>query len=401
MKILVVSQYYWPEPFRLSDICEELAARGHEVTVVTGVPNYPEGRIYPEYTHGRNRRQYRNGVEIRRTFTVGRRKNIPFRVINYYSFALSAAAFVRGMKERFDVVLAYQSSPVMMAQAALDYGRRWQVPVLLYCMDLWPNSLRVGGIREGSLIYRYYQKVSEHIYRGADRILVSSRGFSSYLQENMGVEGSRLGYLPQYADNCFEPESPKKSHGLQLVFAGNVGAAQNLPVLLEAAALLKDDCPVIWHIVGSGSELESLKKLAAGLGLENVRFHGYRTGEALGEFYRMADAMVITLTADPLISMTLPMKMMSYLASGKPVLASANGEIAFVIREADCGYCAPAGDARSLADAVRRFARDSRKEELGRNGRRYYETHFTRDRFMDQLEGTLLTLAQRGGICGY
>ena len=396
MKILVVCQHYWPEPFRLADICEELTARGHTVHVLTGVPNYPAGRIFPEYTRGQNRGQLRNGVKIHRSFTIGRRNNLLFRVLNYYSFALSAVAYERRMVEEFDVVLAYQSSPVMMAWAALDYGKRHRIPVLLYSMDLWPNSLHAGGITSESPIYRYYHKVSERIYRGADQVVVSSRGFSDYLSGSLGVEPERLSYLPQYADHCFEPGLVRKSDGLNLVFAGNVGVAQNLSVVLEAAGLLKGKYSVRWHIVGMGSELEHLRKMAAKAGLDNVLFHGYQSGDALKEFYQMADAMLITMTEDPVLSLTLPMKIMSYLASGKPVIASANGEIANVIRDADCGYCAGAGDAAGLAEAVCAFVRDPRRETLGENARRYYETHFTRERFMDELERKLRDLAERG-----
>lgn len=396
MRILVVSQYYWPEPFRLSDICEELAGRGHEVHVLTDLPNYPDGKIHPGYHFGRNRLQQRNGVTIHRTFTIGRRRNILFRVLNYYSFALCAVNWAKWTRKKFDIVLAYQSSPVMMAGAAIAYGKKHGVPVLLYCMDLWPDSLRVGGIQGGSRIYRHFHMVSERIYRNAQEIAVSSRDFTDYLCCEFGIEAGKISYIPQYADNCFDirPKEPGKT--LELVLAGNVGAAQSIPTVLEAARRLKGKAEILWHIVGGGSALERSKQMARRYGLDNVFFHGQQTREALQGFYERADAMLVTLTADPVISRTLPMRLMSCLGSGKPIIASADGAIPAVISEARCGCCAPAEDGEALAGAVLRFLEEPDWAAMGRNARKYYEAHFTRACFMDQLEQKLLALAEGG-----
>lgn len=391
MKILVVCQHYWPEPFPLTDVCEGLAAMGHTVHVITDVPNYPMGYIYEEYKQGKNRRQVHNGVRITRTFTVGRKNNIFFRLLNYYSYAISSTLFVRGLKEEYDVVYTNQSSPVMMVSAALSYAKKHKKKCVLYCMDLWPASLAAGGIQPGSLIYRIFGRISRKLYRQADRILISSEMFRNYLTEQFGIGDETIAYLPQYANaNFSEALTPRKQDGLvNLMFAGNVGAAQCLSTVLEAASLLKEERQLCWHIVGDGSDLERLKTLAQQMELENVCFHGRRPQDEMPAYYAMADAMLVTLTGDPFIGLTLPAKVQTYMAAGKPVIASANGEIPRVIRESGCGYCAAAEDPQALAEAVLRFLADTDKERLGRNAKEYYETHFSRSMYMSKLEREL------------
>lgn len=394
MRILAVCQYYWPEPNRLTDICEEMVRRGHSVDVVTDVPNYPMGYIYPEYRNGRNRRQVRNGVEIHRCFTIGRRGNLLFRFLNYYSFALSSCWYVRRLRKEYDVVFTLQNSPVMMSAAAELWANKHGKKCVLWTQDLWPASVKVGGVKEGSLLYRYFAWVSRRIYRRADKLLISSRMFDEYLCGKFGIERENIEYMPQYADDLFKttlPETAEKDT-LDLVFAGNVGKAQSMPTLLGAAERLRD-VPVRFHIVGDGSELAATKQKAAQLGLDNVVFHGRKPPEDMPRYYAMADAMLLCLTADEEVSLTLPAKVQGYMAAGRPILAAANGEVPRVLAEAQCGICVPAEDAGALADAVRAFlARDDRAA-LGRLARAYYEEHFDRAVFMERMEDTLAACA--------
>lgn len=390
MKILVVCQHYWPEPYRLADLCEELAQRGHEVHVVTDVPNYPEGYIYKEYSRGKNRHQYRNGVEISRTFTIGRRKNSIFRLLNYISYCLSSTAYIRKLPADYDVVLAYQTSPVTMSHAATVYAKKHNKKTVLYCMDLWPASLCVGGVPEKSLIFKWFWRISKAIYSQADRLLVSSPRFEEYLCEQFGIAHEKIAYLPQYADTVCPIEESGPKETLDLVFAGNVGAAQSIETILKAADLLKEYKSIRWHIAGNGSALESSKALAQELGLgETVSFHGYLSGDDLQALYRLGDAMLITLTSDPVISMTLPMKLMSYMASGKGIIAAADGAVADVIKEAGCGYAVKADSPELLAEAVLKFRQDESRDSFGRRAREYYAGHFDREMFMSQIEKEL------------
>lgn len=394
MKILVVCQYYWPEPFRLDDICEELVSRGHEVSVLTGVPNYPLGDIYSGYRRGKNRRQVKDGVNIIRTFTIGRKRNIFFRVLNYYSFSLSSRSYVRKLDGDFDVVLAYQASPVMMSRAAIRYGKKHGKKVLLYCMDLWPSSLRAGGIEPGTAVYRAFHKVSADIYYGVDRIAVSSPGFLGYLGDTFGISREKMTYLPQYAYEAFELPPKEREEGLELVFAGNLGKAQDLGTVIGAAELLRHKKNIRWSLVGDGSCREALEADVRARGLDNVVFHGFLSGEALKNAYARADAMLMTLTSDPVISLTLPQKLMSYMGSGRPIIAALDGSAADEIRNAGCGFVVPAGDSEALARAVLDFEACDDRSVFCNAARAYYGNWFGRDRFMDELESLLLRLCR-------
>lgn len=398
MKILVICQHYWPEPYPLSDVCEELVRRGHEVHVVTGVPNYPMGKTYPDYKQRNRRKEVHNQVRITRTFTIPRRNNVFFRMLNYLSYAISSSWYALWLQEEYDVVFTNQTSPVLMSLAALVYARKWRKRVVMYCMDVWPACLAAGGIRETDLLYRACHILSGWIYRGMDQIQITSRMFREYLLERHAVLPERIDWMPQYAASGFETskrQTPKRNT-VELMFAGNVGAAQDLGTVLDAAEQLAKEAPQLrWHIVGDGSELKRLQQEAKKRSLSQVVFHGRKSAAKMPELYAQADAMLVTLIPDPSISLTLPGKVQTYMAAGKPILAAANGEIPRTIQAAGCGFCAPAGDAAGFARAVRQFLRTDDKSSLGTNARRYYETHFTRTRFMDALEKQLCINAQQ------
>ena len=239
--------------------------------------------------------------------------------------------------------------------------------------------------------------MSGKIYRKADRVLITSQMFREYLARQHGVENDRLAYLPQYASECFEEELSEKKDctTVDLMFAGNVGAAQGLTTVIKAAAILKNETALRWHIVGDGSELENLKTMANQLGLANVIFHGRKKLEEMPKYYAMADAMLVTLMNDPFISLTLPGKVQTYMAAGKPIIGAAIGEIPKVIEAARCGYCADAEDTLGLAKAVQKFLECESKQQLGRNAKQYYEDHFTRTKFMDTLEDELKNFAAK------
>jgi len=387
MKILVVSQHYAPEPFRLPDICETLVEKGHEVTVVTDVPNYPDGYIYDEYKHGEKRDEIMDGVRVHRTFTVGRRKNILFRFINYYSWRFSAGRYLKRTKEDFDAVIAYQTSPVMMAQPAIDYAKTHNKKLILYCLDIWPACLKAGGISKGP-IYEYYRKLSRKIYSSADKLLVSSEHFKDYFREELGLDGLDIEYLPQYAEGIFDTVTePKNTDGYKdIVFAGNIGHAQSLDTVIGAAERTAD-LAMRWHIVGDGTDLERIKALAEEKKLDKVIFHGRQPLERMPEYYSLADAMLLTLCDDDVISLTLPGKVQTYMAAEKPIIAAANGESRSVIEKSGCGYCTPAGDAEALADSVRRFCSlsDDDVKTFAANSLKYYDENFSKASFFDKF----------------
>lgn len=388
MKILFVCQHYTPEPFRHPDFCEDLVRRGHEVRVLTGVPNYPMGEIYEGYRHGEKRDEVLNGVQVHRCFTIGRKTGTVRRVLNYYSFAISSSLAALRLKEDFDVVMVTQPSPVMMASAGIRYKKKHRKKMLLYCMDLWPECLCVGGIRRGGLIYRYYHRVSERIYRQADSLLITSKSFAGYFDREFGIRDTV--YLPQFAEAIFTPEQCRKEPDgfVDLMFAGNLGIAQSIGTIIEAARLLKDERDIRFHIVGDGSEFERLKQQAEGL--ENVIFYGRKPLGEMPRYYSMADAMLVTMQKNPVVSFTLPGKVQTYMAAGKPILGAIDGETPLIVGEAGCGFCAPAEDSRALADLCLRFrAEKNNTQTYARNARSYYLENFSRELFCDRLEKKL------------
>ena len=392
MRILVVCQHYWPEPYRLPDICEELAKRGHTVKVITDVPNYPMGVTYPGYEKGKQREQQHNGVSIHRCFTIPRKTGAIFRFLNYYSYAISSTLWAKHTDEEYDVVFTNQTSPVMMSCAAIAYGRKHQKKVIMYVQDLWPACLQAGGIKKGTLIDRIFHWISGRVYRSADQLLISSKGFQLYLEKEHRVPSDKIIYMPQYAEDLFTQKSESLEHQeVNLVFAGNVGIAQSIDTILMAANALKEKDNIKWHIIGDGVELERCRELAKTKELNCVIFHGRKPIEEMPRYYAMADAMLLTLMDDPDISRTLPGKVQTYMAAGKPILCAANGEVQDVIREANCGYVVSAGDWRGLAECVKRFLNRRDSVPFGENARRYYENHFTKGRMIDQLEYELKT----------
>ena len=389
MKILVICQYYYPEPFRINDICEEMVKRGHEVTVVTGEPNYPEGQIYKGYENHAHADEIINGVKVHRCPIIPRKTGALYRFLNYFSYPHLAKKYIKNLPasdgKPFDVVFVNQLSPVMMADPAIRYKKKYGVPVLIYCLDLWPESLVAGGIKRNSVVYKLFHRVSKKIYKSADKIFITSKSFAQYFEDEFGITETE--YLPQYAESIFTPkECRKKPNGtVDLMFAGNIGAAQSVKTIIEAAHLLRDEPNLRWHIVGDGAELESVKRLSKKYDLKSVTFYGRQPVENMPEYYAMADAMLVTMRQDPVLSWTLPGKVQSYMAAGKPIIGAIDGETQSIIEEAQCGICGNAENASALADNVRTFIYED-KVRLGANAREYYNKHFEKKLFIDEIE---------------
>ncbi|WP_368284930.1 glycosyltransferase family 4 protein [Enorma massiliensis] len=401
MRILVVCQHYWPEPFNSTDVCETLVARGHDVTVITGLPNtgMPDNDIPAEWMQPERWDEVRNGVRIMRAKLHPRKSGAINRIRNYLSFWANANKLARNLDDEFDVVLGYQFSPVMQVDPGIVYAKKHHKKMLLYCFDLWPASLLAGGFKEGSLPFAWMKHVSKRIYSDADAIAVTSPLFDEYFRNELGLNISESAYLPQYAEDLFLRESATPVDGydsskLNLTFAGNVGSAQSVETIVEAASLVRDSQQIVFHIVGSGSALDSCKERAEELMLDNVVFHCRRPLEEMPAYYAASDAMIVTFADSPMARYTLPRKVQSYLAAGKPVLAAASGETERVIREARCGYCCGFGDARGLARIVDAFAKTGNAAELGESARRYYRTHFSKEVFFSYLEQALARLTE-------
>lgn len=386
MKLLVVCQYYYPEPFRVTDICEELVKLGHQVTVLTGLPNYPEGKILQEYKKKEHRDEIRNGVRIIRCHEHGRGKGRISLLWNYFSFAISGKRKIKKLDKDFDLVFVNQLSPVMMAWPGIKYAKKRGKKSLLYCYDLWPASLSAGGIKPESLIYKLFGRISKRIYNSVDHVCVTSKSFVDYLISSHNLDETRISYLPQYCEDVFKGIKDEPHSGFNFVFAGNVGKMQSVETIIRAAALLKGRSDIKIHIVGDGRDLESCKSLAKELKTDNVVFHGRSPVEEMPKFYAMADAMLVTLAKDDVVSKTLPGKIQSYMAAGKPIIGAIDGETRRVIEEAKCGLVCGAEDYQELASIIRYFTEGTNVETFKYNSIRFFKSEFSKKAFFERVE---------------
>ncbi|HNW86538.1 MAG TPA: glycosyltransferase family 4 protein [Candidatus Limiplasma sp.] len=394
MKVLVVCQHYWPEPFRITEICEDLVARGHQVTAVVGLPNYPSGVVPQEYKRFRRRREQINGVRVRRCFEVGRKNTKLGLAINYCSYMFSACWKALFLKRDYDVIYAYSTSPVLMSLPAALLRCFSRKKLVIYVLDIWPACLAAMNVFEGSALYAFMKRVSRWVYRKADVLLYSSKRFQGYLHSVHGIDVPDEHYLPQFADSLFDTLPQKQpADGWQFVFAGNIGKVQSVETLIQAAHMLKNE-PIRWHILGDGSNFAACQALVKQLELsDTVTLYGRRPLTDMPAFYAMADAMLVSMKNDLSVNDTLPGKVQSYMAAGKPILGSIAGETPYIVDQAACGLCAPPEDAQAFADTVRAFMLRGDQAQMGENARRYYREHFTKAGHMDRLETLLLQLS--------
>lgn len=387
MKLLFVCQSYYPEQFKITDIAESMVDLGHDVTVLTGLPNYPKGKIYPGYRWFKNRRQLINGVKIKRAWLIARGKSKIRLFINYVSFFIAASILSLFDNDNYDAVICYQLSPITMAIPAIIQKKRKKIPFLLYCLDLWPESVYAGGIRSDSFIYRVVKRFSIWIYKQANKIVVSSPSFESYFHNVIGIQ-EPIEPLFNYAEEIFKPVEVKSNTGVtNLYFAGNLGNMSSVITILKAANHLRDNSSIQFHIVGDGTQREYLEQYVRDHSLSNVKMYGHISLEEMPHIYHQADAMIITLTNNPIISYTIPNKVQSYMAMGKPIIGAINGAVNEIIETSGCGYCAPAEDWVGLSRVIVDFSHSSmdQRMKMAQNSLEYYEENFSKTIFFERI----------------
>lgn len=394
MKILVVSQCFYPDIYAVNDIVRILVERGHEVTVLTGLPDYTTSYIPKEYKHGRNRRQELFGAKIIRVPTIARRHGPIWRSMNYLSFAIDGSIAARTMNfGDFDVIYAWEVSPVTMGIPAIALKKRFKKPLFLYCMDIWPECVKAMGFKENTFLYNIIRSISRFVYQKCDHIAVSSKPFFEYLESVDLVDRNKMSYLPQFAQDEMLNEDFAKTPNdhTDFLFIGNIGKAQDMPTLIKAIALLKDRKDVTFHIIGSGSEYENTVSLAKETGADKIiKFYGSMPFNKAKEYYKKTDACVLTLDGSNRIGDTLPGKLQTYMAAGKPIIGALNGAGKDVIEDSRCGLCANAGDFNKLADYLNCFVDNrSKYSSCGENARRYFKENFVQEKHFKELERQL------------
>lgn len=396
MRLLIISQYFWPENFRINDLAEAFVARGHDVTVLTGMPNYPTGQFFKGYGLFRRTQETWRGVDIVRSplWTRGRGGSVRL-VLNYLSFAWFASMAARfRLRGPFDAIFVFEVSPITVGIPAIVASRRFKAPILFWVLDLWPESLTAaGGVRSPGVL-RAVDRLVRWIYANCTRVLVQSRAFIPEIARH-GVPLSGILYFPSWCESLFQPWQqaklallPPLPEGFKVLFAGNIGEAQDLPAVLKAAERLRDHTHIHWLIVGDGRMAAWAKAKVQRCGLTQVHFLGRHSLESMPHFYAAADALLLPLKRETIFALTIPGKLQSYLACARPILAMLDGEGARIVAESGAGFVSPAGDADGLATQVLRLAAmpDTERQAMGLNGRKYYEANFDRTRLFDQLE---------------
>lgn len=386
-KILMVCQHYYPENFQVTDICEELVKRGYEVTALVGLPNYPEGYVLDKYKHHKNRDEYINGVHVIRCFEIGRRKGKVFLALNYLSFWFSSLLKVNSLKDDFDIVLGYETSPITMVAAAKKYAKKYDKPFYLFCVDIWPECLKVYIKSENNPIFKLFKKISKDIYSSADKVLCTSTSFIDYLKETHNISDEKLEYLPQFGDDSLLEEdfTPIDNGVIDLVFLGNVGQEQNLTNVVKALSEIRNE-NFIFHIVGDGSDLENVKQTTKDLNMEDkVRFYGRRPKEEMRDFYKLADACLLSLRCNNKIGLTLPNKLQNYMAAGKPILGMISGSAKQVIEDTKCGLCVEGNDVGEYIKIIKEYISKDNKLFNLNDIKKQYEIDFSKEKVINEL----------------
>jgi glycosyltransferase involved in cell wall biosynthesis len=398
MKVLIVTQYFWPENFRINGLARGLKDKEHEITVLTGIPNYPAGRFFPGYGLFQRRVEDYHGITVIRVPLISRGKGGRLRLLaNYLSFAfLSCLMGPLRCGSRFDMIFVYEPSPVTVGLPAIVMKHRARAPIFFWVQDLWPESLSATGAVTSRQVLDWVGILVRFIYRECDRILVQSRAFFSSI-ERLGIESDRILYFPNSAEDYFvpvrpEPDAPERAempHGFRVMFAGNIGAAQDFGTILGAAEMLKGRPDIQWVILGDGRMRPWLEDQVRERGLSGtVHLLGSRPPDTMPGYFALADVMLVTLRRDPIFALTIPSKLQAYLACGRPVVAALEGEGARIVEEAGAGFSPPPENPEALAEAVLAMYRMSGKErdDMGIRARRYFESHFEPGMLLDRLD---------------
>ena len=407
MRILIVSQYFWPENFTINTVARSLLEKGIDLEVLTGKPNYPQGNFFPRYRAWGCQRERYQGITINRIPLLARGNSGWRLALNYISFILSGLLFAPWMlrRKKFDVIFIYAPSPILQAIPAIFIGWLKGCSVVLWVQDLWPESLSATGQVENRWILKLVELMVRFIYRHTDLILIQSKAFELPIRELASETPIR--YQANSVDAVFS--APLKSaipvpvidgigEGFSIMFAGNIGKAQGVGIIVDVSLLLKEYCDIHFVVLGEGSDREWMLNQAQQKGLKNLHLPGSFPVESMPGFMAKASALLVTLVDKEIFAATVPNKVQAYLAAGRPILASLNGEGARLVKQAGAGLTSPAEDAEALADIILQLYRlpPDEQRKMGNNGRRFYQKHFDHDFLIDQLIGHLQLVSVSG-----
>lgn len=398
LHILIVSQCFYPETFRINDIATEWIKKGYQVTALTSIPNYPKGEYYPGYSKTEKCEEDWNGIHIIHLPIEPRKTGSKNLIKNYLSFVIQGRKWEKKTPIKADVVFTYETSPMTQALVSVWYSKKLRIPHIMYVTDLWPENVEaVTGIHN-KLFVGPIQLMVDYIYRKTDYILTSSKSFITAINKRK-IPLEKLEFWPQYAEDFYKPtqrigQDIIPDDGIcNLVFAGNVGFAQGLGILPKVAEKLKSDgIAVRFNVIGDGRYMPTLRKIIADLNVDDYfNFIERKPAEEIPEYLAAADALLITLSKSEVFSITIPAKTQSCLACGKPVIVSADGEVQQVIKEANAGLVSDSEDVDGFVDNIIRLTNMSKeeKDELGINALNYSKSHFDKNMLLSRADEIL------------
>ena len=397
-RILICTNHFYPETFRCNDVAFELVNRGYDVTVLTAIPDYPKGKYFEGYGIFRRRSDIVNGVKVIRGFIIPRGKGGGVRLLfNYLSFFISSfvLSIYLGLFKKFDQVIVHETSPVMIGVPGVIVKKLQRIPMLFWVLDLWPESLQAAGGINNRHILGLFESLTKWIYRNSDRILMSSKGFETSILKK-GDFSNKLVYFPNWADKAMSTVDNGQwkmgnlnlPDGFIVMFAGNMGEAQDFDHIMEAALKLKDDQDIHFVFVGDGRKRPWVESYCKDHNLQDtVHWVGRHPIEAMPFFFEKADVMLMTLMDIEIFNLIAPAKLQAYMSAGKPILAMMNGEGPRIIKDAQCGLSVAAGDSAALAFLIEKMSKMDKEDliKMGKNGMAYQKEHFNLERSMDLL----------------
>ena len=400
MRILLVTQYLYPENFKSNDIAFELAKRGYKVDALVGIPNYPQGKYYKGYSVFQKRKERKNGVTIYRVFQIARgsKASVLGLTLNYMSYAINATLWVLFFlvfKKKYDACIVFEVSPITQAIPAVVLKKLRGTPVYTWVLDVWPDSF-ASSIPRGKAVIavRFAGKITDWVYKNSRKILVTSPGMKALINRNHDYS-EKLVLFPNWCDDILKMPinknvSFKDESNFVIMMAGNIADGIGLPYLIPVIEKLKNDSSVTFVFVGGGAQEQLLRQIVKEKGLDNVILTGQVPFSEIPSYYEQADVMLLTLkkTDLPHLQVTIPGRLQSYMSAGKCVIAMIDEGASSLINEADCGFSVPAGESESLVTLIREIMRMDKKvlREKGENGRKYFENHFTKERCITNLE---------------
>ncbi len=397
-RILICTNHFFPETFRCNDMAFELANRGYDVTVLTAIPDYPKGKYFDGYGVFCRRRETVNGVKVIRGFIIPRGNGGGIRLLlNYLSFFISSIilSIYVGLFKRFDQVIVHETSPVMIGVPGVIAKKLQRIPMLFWVLDLWPESLKAAGGINNRHVLGMFESLTKWIYRNSDKILMSSKGFETSILKK-GDFSDKLVYFPNWADRALgqiengelKIDNFEWPNGFIVMFAGNMGEAQDFDHIMEAALKLKNHQDIHFVFVGDGRKRPWVESYCMDHNLQDtVHWVGRHPIEAMPFFFEKADIMLMTLMDIEIFNLTAPAKLQAYMSAGKPILAMMNGEGPRIIEDAKCGLSVPAGDSSALADAILQLSKMDKTYlmKMGGNGKLYQMIHFDIDKSISHL----------------